>query len=207
MILKARHNFFIYPFFKWYAGWIIHRHFGHVRINGIFEDQKLPVLLLANHVSWWDGFWAMYLNVNVFRRKFHFMMLEEQLRKFRFFNYTGGFSVQKNAKSLVDSLNYTSGLLGDNQNMVLVFPQGKIESMHQQHFKFEKGIERILNGKAGKVQIVMMVNLVDYFSSRKPGTDMYIQTLQPVSYTQGEIEEEFNKFYMLCLENQKLINR
>ena len=63
-----------------------------------FNDRNLPVLLISNHISWWDGFWAMYINLKVLKRKFHFMMLEEQLRKYWFFNYTGGFSVNKKSK-------------------------------------------------------------------------------------------------------------
>ena len=83
MIIKARHHFFYYPFFKFYAGWSIHRHFGHVEINGEFKDRNLPVLLLANHFSWWDGIMALYLNVSLLKRKFHFMVMEEQLTKFQ----------------------------------------------------------------------------------------------------------------------------
>ena len=102
MILKAKHNFIIYLFFKQYAEWIMKRHFGVIQILGDFQEKKLPVLLISNHISWWDGFWSMYLNVKVLKRKFHFMMLEEQLRKFWFFNYSGGFSVNKKSKTIIE---------------------------------------------------------------------------------------------------------
>ena len=85
MILRAKHNFLIFQFLKQYAVWIMKRHFNTIKVLGEFRDNDLPVLLMSNHVSWWDGFWAMYVNLKVFRRKFHFMMLEDQLRKFWFF--------------------------------------------------------------------------------------------------------------------------
>ncbi len=203
MILKAKHNFFIYSFFQWYAVWLIKRKFSKANIIGRFNDKNLPVLLISNHISWWDGFWAMYLNVNILKRKFHFMMLEEQLRKFWFFNYTGGFSVNKKAKSVIETLNYTSELLSDSKNMVLIFPQGEIQSMHLQTFQFEKGIHHILRGKEGNIQMLFMANLVDYFSTPKPIINIYIQDYEDSSLNLESIQNSYNEFYRRCVENQK----
>jgi len=203
MILKAKHNFFIYPFFQWYAVWLIKRKFSKANIIGSFDDKNLPVLLIANHISWWDGFWAMYLNLKIIKRKFHFMMLEEQLQKFWFFNYTGGFSVNKKAKSVIDTLNYTGELLNDAKNMVLIFPQGEIQSMHLQTFQFEKGINHILKGKEEKIQILFMANLVDYFSTPKPIINIYIQDYEDLSLNPESIQNSYNEFYKRCVEHQK----
>ena len=207
MILRAKHNFFIYPFFKWYAGYIIKRHFGIVRIIGELKEKQLPVLLISNHISWWDGFWAMYINLNVLHRKFHFMMLEEQLRKYWFFNYTGGFSVNKKSKSIIETLNYTSELLNDNKNMVLVFPQGEIQSLHYHNIQFEKGLERILINKTNAVQVVFLVNLIDYFSNRKPGIYFHIQEYAGVGFDMKSIQESYNLFYAESAEKQKKFNK
>ncbi|MHC1705059.1 MAG: lysophospholipid acyltransferase family protein [Tenuifilaceae bacterium] len=202
MILKAKHNFFIYPFFQWYAVWLIKRKFNKANIIGGFNDKNLPVLVIANHISWWDGFWAMYLNVKVLKRKFHFMMLEEQIRKFWFFNYTGGFSVNKKAKSVIETLNYTGKLLCGSKNMVLIFPQGEIQSMHLQTFQFEKGINHILRDKEDKIQILFMTNLVDYFSKPKPIINIYIQEYQSLQINLESVQNGYNKFYQQCIENQ-----
>jgi len=206
MILKAKHNVVVYPFFKQYAVWIIKRNFSKAQIVGSFNDQNLPVLVVANHISWWDGFWAMYLNVMVLKRKFHFMMLEEQLRKFWFFNHTGGFSVNKKTKSVIESLIYASELLSQSENMVLIFPQGEIQSMHLQTFQFEKGIDRILKNKEGKVQVLFMANLVDYFSLRKPSINMYIKEYVSPIENAETLQDAYNSFYRQSVENQKLLN-
>lgn len=207
MILKAKHNFFIYPFFKWYAGFIIKRHYGTVRISGNIKEKNLPVLLISNHISWWDGFWAMYINLNVLHRKFHFMMLEEQLRKYWFFNYTGGFSVNKKSKNIVETLNYTSELLSDNKNMVLIFPQGEIQSMHNQQIQFEIGLERILKNKENAVRVIFLINLVDYFSTRKPGIYFHIQEYVDGAFDLKSIQESYNLFYIQVVEKQKNFNK
>jgi 1-acyl-sn-glycerol-3-phosphate acyltransferase len=207
MILKAKHNFIIYPFFKWYAGYIIKRHFADIKIIGHIHHENKPVLLVSNHISWWDGFWAMYINLNVLHRKYHFMMLEEKLRKFWFFNYTGGFSVNKKSKSIVETLNYTSELLTDSGNMVLVFPQGEIQSLHNQNLVFEKGLERILKNKQNDIQVVFLVNLVDYFSNRKPGIYFHIQEYTDVRFDMKSIQENYNLFYAQSVEKQKNITK
>lgn len=201
-MLKAKHNFVIHPFFKWYAGSIIKRHFGIVRIVGEIQKKNLPVLLISNHISWWDGFWAMYINLKVLHRKFHFMMLEEQLLKFRFFNYTGGFSVNKKSRSIIETLNYTTELLSDKENMVLVFPQGEIQSQHNQSFHFEKGLERIIKDKRDKIQIVFLANLVDYFSNRKPGIYFHLQEHNNIVNDMADLQQQYNLFYVQSVERQ-----
>jgi 1-acyl-sn-glycerol-3-phosphate acyltransferase len=207
MILKAKHNFIIYPFFKWYAGFVIKRHNSTVKIIGEFTDRNLPVLLISNHISWWDGFWAMYINQNVLHRKFHFMMLEEQLRKYWFFNFTGGFSVNKSTKSIVDTLNYTSGLLTDKENMVLIFPQGEIQSLHNQNIQFEKGVERILRNKENAVQVVFLVNLIDYFSNPKPGIYFHIREYTEGAFDLKSIQQNYTEFYADSVGKQMTFNQ
>jgi len=204
MVLKARHHFFIYPFFKWYAGWIIHRHFGCVELKNEFDDQGLPVLLLANHVSWWDGFFAMFLNVRVLQRKFHFMMMEEQLKKFSFFNQTGGYSIRKKSRETIESINYTAELLRERENMVLLFPQGKIETIYKTSFQFETGISRIIKKAGGPIHILFMANLMDYFSNRKPGLYIYITEYKSDSLDTTSIQDAYNQFYNQCIAENSL---
>ncbi len=199
MILKARHHFIIYPFFKFYSGWIIRRHFGQIEFTGKFEDRNLPVLLLANHFSWWDGFFALFLNKDIFRRKFHFMMLEEQLRKFPYFNASGGFSVRKGTRSALESINYTAELLKDQNNLVLLFPQGKIESSYKTSFDFESGIGRITDKTKCPIQIIFMANLIDYFSDRKPGLFIYISEYKEGKMDTLSIQEAYNSFFKECI--------
>lgn len=199
MVLKARHHFFIYPFFKFYAGWIIRRHFGTVELKYDFDDRHLPVLVLANHVSWWDGFFAMLLNVKILGRKFHFMMLEEQLKKFSFFNQTGGYSIRKKSREAVESINYTAELLRDQRNMVLLFPQGKIESLYKTTFQFESGIGRIVEKTSCEIHILFIANLIDYFSNRKPGLYIYVSEYKSDKFDTTSIQDAYNLFYKQCI--------
>jgi 1-acyl-sn-glycerol-3-phosphate acyltransferase len=203
LILKAKHNAIIYPFFKWYIRVKIRRNFQAVKIKGEIADRNLPVLLITNHNSWWDGLWVEWVNQQVFKRKFYFMMLEEQLRNFWFFNYTGGYSVRKNSKSIIESLAYTRELLIDRQNLVLMYPQGKIQSMHDIDFQFKKGIEHVLKRMNNPVQLIFMVSLMDYFSNPKPGLFLYLKEYTENDLSTKTIRLNFSEFYQNCIELQK----
>lgn len=130
------------------------------------------------------------------------MMLEEQLRKNWFFQYTGGFSVRKKSKSVIETINYTSELLTEKENVVLLFPTGKIQSMHKHEFAFEKGVEKILKKLESEIHIIFLVNLTDYFSNPKPSLYSFFEDYTG-EHSINAIRNEFNRFYQDCIEHQK----
>ncbi len=203
MITKSRHHRIFYNIFRlFYAEWKINRHFHAVNIMGSFQERNLPVLIIANHVSWWDGLWVMLLNIRLLNRKFHFMMLSEQMKKSRWFNYVGGYSVQKKSKSIIESLQYTLELLSSNRNMVLLFPQGKIQSIYTPSIQFERGIDHILKRTNGNVQVLFLANMVDYFSNAKPTLYMYIQEYNYSGFVPGKVQTDYDSFYAQCTREQ-----
>jgi len=161
--------------------------------------------VLSNHFSWWDGFWVVYLNYKYFNRTFNFMMLEEELKNRMFFTKTGGFSIKKGSRSVIETIEYTAELLSDRKNLVLLFPQGEIKSMHTTKLEFEKGIEHIIKKTPNKIHLIFLINLVDYFSSQKPGLYVYFKEYGDEDFTTSRLHSEFNKFYTECVaENLKM---
>lgn len=200
-MLKAKHLYFFYHFFRLHSLWNINRHFQQVEITGTYEEKGKPLLIIANHISWWDGFWVVYFRQKVVKRRFHFMMLEEQLQKNWFLRYAGGFSINKKSKTIIDTIQYTQALLENPENMVLIFPQGKIESHYLTTLTFEKGIQKIVT-KSKNAQILFSVHLIDYFSNKKPTLFIYFKEWEPLS-PQEDIEKQYNNFYQSCIEIQK----
>lgn len=203
-MIQAKHHAVIYPIFRLLTRYLMSHKFHSVHIEGDFEDTGKPVLVIANHVSWWDGFWILYLNIKVLRRRFHFMMLEEQLKKHWYFQYIGGYSVKKKTRSIVESIGYTIELLRDNGNMVFMFPQGEITSMQNHDIKFEKGAQRIVDGSSDDVQVLFMANFIDYFSDPKPNLYMYLQKLSGQELKESTVESAYIKFYNQSLNTQKI---
>lgn len=174
--------------------------FRKVIISGTYNEKNLPVLILANHVSWWDGFWVMYLNLALFKRRFHFMMLEEQLNRFTIFKACGGYPVRKGSRSIVETLNYTAGLLENSENLVLLFPQGKLRSQHSRDFAFEKGVEKIIAQVKSELQVFFVVNLTDYLSHRKPALFIYLKEYDGRNMSAAELSIDYAEFYYDCAE-------
>lgn len=192
MIVSSRHNKVIYGFLRLYTKLILKLNFRRIIIKGDVTDKKKAILVISNHSGWWDGFWIMHLNMKLFRRKYHFMMLEDQLLKNRFFMKTGGYPVRKKSRSILASINHTIELLKIDENMVLIFPQGKIESAHKDDIRFEKGIARITAETSA--QVIFTANFTDYLSARKPTLFIFIMEYQgDGSFT--DIESSYRDFY------------
>lgn len=198
MILKAKHHFFFYPIMAAFVRIKLHKTFHTIQIKGDINDSGFPILMICNHISWWDGIWAFNVNRKLYNRKFHFMMKEEQLKNNWFLSQAGGYSISSGSKSITESLAYTVELLADSNNMVLLFPQGEIYSMHNHEIDFRKGIEYILSKVKNKIQICFLANVVDFHSHVKPTVYSYIYDYHG-SKTLSVLETSYNIFYKQCI--------
>jgi 1-acyl-sn-glycerol-3-phosphate acyltransferase len=203
-MIKSNHTFLGRLFFNCYAHLKLNRQFRTIHFVGKIEDNGFPTLIISNHFSWWDGFIQILLNRRILNRQFHVMMLEEQLRKFMLLTKYGAFSVQKNSRSVIESLNYSVDLLNDNKNLLLLFPQGEIQSLYTDYYKFETGLQYILRNKKSEIQLIFNINLIDYFSDKKPALSVYFKKYElQKNSSLTDIEEEFNRFAMHCKSEQK----
>ncbi|MCF8372811.1 MAG: lysophospholipid acyltransferase family protein [Bacteroidales bacterium] len=201
-MIKAQHTRFHVRFFEWYSKFMLNRHFQRISINGDIPRKDMSILLIGNHFSWWDGFIANYLNATLWQRKFHVMMLKEQLSQRMFLSKAGCFSIEPGRRDIVESLNYSRDILSNPENLLVMYPQGKIESMHTKQFHFSKGIERIIPENSN-IQIIMYVALVDYFSSSKPSLTIYLNEFVGGEMNSQELENSFNHYYNWAVQNQK----
>ncbi len=118
-------------------------------------------------------------------------------------NQCGCFSVKKGSRDVIESLNYCLELLMDNKNMVLIFPQGEIQSLYTQSFLFENGLDFILRNIRKDIEIVFNVNLIDYFSQQKPSLNIYFEEFfLNQGDTKKELENAFNSFAIQCKMKQ-----
>ena len=117
------------------------------------------------------------------------MMLEEEFIKRPLLKYAGAYSIKKNSFDILESLKFTSELLSNKNNIILLFPQGKIQSLHIDDVKFQKGIYRIVKDK--DIEILFINNFIEYFSDIKPTVFSFIKNYK----FDENIEKAFNDFY------------
>ncbi len=175
-MIYAKRNMFIFQIIHYYIKWIVGRHFHKILFNDIEIDKNKSILLIANHFSFWDALILYYVNVSLLKKNFHVMLLEETSRREPFLRYAGAFSVNKNTKDILLSLDYAAKLLDDPNNLVLIFPQGKLYPNFTTHIHFEKGVQRIINQAQGKFQLVFVAAFIQYFKHIKPTATVYLKT-------------------------------
>jgi 1-acyl-sn-glycerol-3-phosphate acyltransferase len=174
----------IYPknniLFKWcvhaYVYWLTVRKFKEINFNTIEVDKDKSVLLIANHFSAWDTVVLFWINRKLLKKKFHVMMLETTAIKEPFLKYAGGFSINKTSKDMIHSLDFAAKLLNDPDNLVLIFPQGKIYSNMVSDVVFEKGVMQILKKATAKFQLIFAATFIENFDNFKPVANTSLKT-------------------------------
>lgn len=188
-------------FFKIYSTFHLNRQFFdvryHVQSHDVQEDRS--ILLISNHFSFWDGFIHMLLSKKLFKKKIFIMMLQEQLQKHNFLRYGGCFSIEKGSREIITSLHYGIDKLTDAKNMLLIFPQGQTESLYTTQFKFQKGVNYIMDSSPNS-DVWFNINLINFYSLKKPVLNMY---LSKYSGTSKDLEAAFNQYAALCRSKEK----
>jgi hypothetical protein len=134
------------------------------------------------------------------KKKFHVMAREDTTIKFQYLKYGGTFSINKQSRDMLQSLDYAAELLNDPQNLVLIFPQGKLYSNFVNAIQFEKGITRVIEKAEGKFQLLLAATFVQYLKHKKPTATVYLQA-EP---SKGKSFEDLKNAYQMHYDNAKL---
>jgi 1-acyl-sn-glycerol-3-phosphate acyltransferase len=200
MIIPKKHPV-ITPFFMWYIRQKLYKHFRDIKFIGSGVPDNVPLLAIGNHISWWDGFFILFLTKNHIKRELYVMMLEEQLAANPILKYGGAFSIKRGTKNVLESLHFACEKLYNPNSMVLVFPQGKLNSVYSDNFVFESGIEYILNAKYNIIppELLFTACLIEYGPYSKPTLFIHYKLYKNEKYTIAEITNEYTGFYQQCL--------
>jgi len=133
------------------------------------EDWSgLPTLFYANHPSWWDGWIAFFLFDERWRMEGYLMMEEPQLRRYRFFQRCGCFSVDRHdAREAMRSVGYAATLLRDRPGRALwIFPEGEI-GPNGRPLRTYTGAAHIAR-RAGRVRCVPVALRFEFLGEQRP---------------------------------------
>ncbi len=181
-MVRNKDNWLVHGFFSWYISKRVAQHYHQLVFGPVATDPGKSILLVANHYSWWDGFLFFHLNKLLFKKKFHIMVLEETIIKHGFLKYVGSFSVSKNSRSMLETLKYAGNLLDDPQNLVVIFPQGKLYSNFINAINFEKGLDRIVSFSQQKFNYVFAASFTEEFSEPKPTVFVYLKVYAAANF-------------------------
>jgi 1-acyl-sn-glycerol-3-phosphate acyltransferase len=174
-MIYPRKNKLLFRILHYYATLVTGRHFHEVLFNTIETDKNKSILLIANHYSFWDALILYRVNTRLLHKKMHVMILEESMHRYAMFKYGGMFSVKKNSRDILKSLDYAAKLLDDPANLVLIYPQGRLHSNFVEHIHFEKGVLNIIKAAQAQFQLVFAAAFVQYFKHTKPTATVYLK--------------------------------
>ena len=170
-MIRAQHRLWADMIFQPYLTLLFKRNFHEIQLLGTFPKipNDLPVLLLPNHSTWWDGFFVYLLNKRIFRRTTYLMMLEKQLSKYKFFTKIGAYSIEpENRRSIIESLEYTVELLNQEMVLVSVFPQGQLLPWHTRPLNYKRGVEWILRKYGKPVTVLPLAMRAEFLGEKRP---------------------------------------
>lgn len=199
-MVKPGNNFFIRQILHYYVAWIVRRHFHELKFDPVEIDPTKSILLIANHFSFWDSLILYLVCGKLLKKKFYVMVREDTTVKFQYVKYGGAFSINKQSRDMLLSLDYAAELLDDPQNLVLIFPQGKLYSNFVNTIQFEKGITRIIEKAEGKFQILFAATFIQYLKHKKPTVTVYLK-IKPLP---NKNFEDLKNAYQIHYDNAKL---
>ncbi|MEI8167871.1 MAG: lysophospholipid acyltransferase family protein [Chloroflexales bacterium] len=144
-----------------------------------------PLILYLSHGSWWDGYLMYVLHRVVLRGRFdsYLLMEERQLRAYRFFTWSGAFSINRHdPDDTRRALAYAANLLrgGERTRALYIFPQGKIVPNDRRPLVTYPGLARIV-AQVGPVTLCPVALRYEFLGQQRPHAFIRLgPTHQPV---------------------------
>jgi hypothetical protein len=219
-MIKAHHIWWADRIFQLYIYRLLKKHFYSVEIFGnppLLQTNK-SILLIPNHSTWWDGFFVYLINKKCFNRPLYLMMLERELRKFRFFSKVGAYSIEpENPISILKTLKYTHSLLEKKHKtapIICFFPQGELLPWGTRPLGFKKGLEWLLKNASTSVSILPLAMRAEFREEQSPQIffqfgelqDLKLSTFSGMVQLENQMEKLLDSL-LLNIEQKKSSKR
>lgn len=175
---------------------LIARRFEGLRVAGLKHlrerSENVPLVLYANHSSWWDGLVAFAIGSA--SGLDHFAMMEErQLIQYPFHRRLGAFGVvRENAREAARSIEYAARLLSETNRALWIFPQGATLRSDARPLKLFTGAARIIERlkTADALPVAVRYEFLDEF---RPEIFVRIEPPEHVTPTEGFDPKSFTR--------------
>jgi 1-acyl-sn-glycerol-3-phosphate acyltransferase len=158
-MMPARKQWPVTPCIGAYVGWKVRRAFRGVWVRGAMPGGPEPVIVYANHGSFWDGFVAQQL-CRAGGWDGYCMMEERMLARYRFLASLGAFSIRRlDPRSTLETFRYAGRLLARPRAAVFVFPEGELRPVPTLPLDLERGVE-VLARHAGARCVPLAIRYV-----------------------------------------------
>ena len=191
-MIKANHKKWARFIYDRYFNYQLKNYFNAFYIVNEFPEipENLALVITPNHMSWWDPFFIGYAYNFFTTKQHHVIMLENELKKYRFFTKVGAFSINPgDYESVSETLNYGIELLKEKDNLINLFPQGVLEPFDKRPLKLRSGALSRFSEEC-EFMILPVASRIHYYNERKP--EIYMRFGKLIH--SENISDDFNKF-------------
>ena len=142
------------------------------RISTIFADQtdnSGPLVIAANHPSWWDPMVAIFLAEKFAKQRRHYAPIEDvMLERYGIFKNLGFYGVEKDtAKGLKDFLHVGNHILEQADSVIWMTPEGNFTDPRVRPISIKKGLASLVS-KNTKAKVLPLAIEYTFWNEKKP---------------------------------------
>jgi len=168
-------RFFLYLFFRRHLGRVLYK---TQSLEGL-NDPNLPVILLANHLSWWDGFLIIFLAEKLMpKRELNIAMLQSEWAKRKWMSYIGAVPIDPSSPAQL--LSFFKKLTKRKSDLppicLAYFFEGRMASPAENAPPPKRGAELIIQ-KLSPVIVLPVSIVMDYRFNSK--TSAFVNVASP----------------------------
>jgi len=173
--------------FTWYSRRYIRRHFHSLRVSlaGLPPDSRgLPIVLYANHASWWDALVCLVVKQEFFPGRTAFAPMDAaMLERYKMFRKFGFFGVAHGSRQVaVQFLRTAEAVLQSPDSLLAVTPQSRFADVRERPVRFEAGLGHLAMRVEHAVFVPVVAEYV-FWEERLP--EILVRFGEPVEVRAG----------------------
>jgi 1-acyl-sn-glycerol-3-phosphate acyltransferase len=173
-------------YLKWYLG----RHFHAVRVANAGRIPRLsePLILFANHSSWWDPLTAMVLGRTMLPHREHYAPMDEKaLKHYAIFRSMGFFPVDNGSlRGAAQLLRAGTQVFSRPGSVLWITPESQFQDVRRRPIVFKPGLGSLMS-RMGRMTCVPIAIEYVYWNERLP--EVLVNIGEPLEIGDGTMED------------------
>lgn len=197
-----RRSPFLLRWFRWYSARFLRAHFNALRVSRSNRPTTVPgtpLVLYANHASWWDPLVAIVLQTHYFPAHRLFAPIDARmLEKYRFFGRLGFFGVEpETARGARQFLRTSARILAEPDGLLAVTPQGRFADVRERPLRLEPGLGHLARRSPGVCFQPVAIEFV-FWEERLP--EILVHFGEPIIPSHAEVSSSDAALWTARLE-------
>ncbi len=167
-------NEFLYKGFAWYANRMVRKSFEAMALDDaeyqrIVVPDDIPIVVYANHPSWWDPILAVLLHEYHFaKRAFYAPIDAEALKKYEILRKLGFYPTQmNNHRGAASFLRTSKAILHSKKSVIWLTPEGHFSDPRDRGKPLMPGLAHIASNEK-EVALISLAIEYPFLNERKP---------------------------------------